>query len=238
MPRAAELSRQAIELAERHGWTDDTFVGLVYNALGSALAWQGRPDEAETWVQRAERFIRAETEPMSAMGVQFVRGLLELGRGRVADALAAFRAAERLAGPHPLARPVQAWLVRVLVRLGDTERAEQVLAGLGERGGDPGQTRVAAAVLWLARDDPHAALAALAPVLDGSAPVGWRFTMAEAFLLEAKARDALGDPAAAGRALERALDLAEPDGTLLWFLLHPVPGLLERRPGSAPRTPP
>ena len=30
------------------------------------------------------------------------------------------------------------------------------------------------------------------------------------------------------RALERALDLAEPDGVLLWFLLHPAPGLLER----------
>ncbi len=228
-PLAAELSRQAIELAERHGWPDDTFAGLVYNALGSALAWQGRLDEAETWVQRAERTIRAETEPMSAMGVQITRGLLELGRGRVTDALAAFRAAERLAGPHPLARPVQAWLVRVLVRLGDTERAEQILAGLGERGGDPGQTRVAAAVLWLARDDPHAALAALAPVLDGSAPVGWQFWLAEAFLLEAIARDALGDPAAAGRAVERAMDLAEPDGTLLWFLLHPVPGPLERQ---------
>src|SRR4029077_13736148 len=38
----------------------------------------------------------------------------------------------------------------------------------------------------------------------------------------------LGDPAAAGRALERALALAEPDGTLGAFLLHPAPGLLER----------
>jgi LuxR family maltose regulon positive regulatory protein len=227
-PRAAELSGRAIELAERHGWTDDTFAGLVYNALGSALTWQGRLNEAETWVQRAEGTIRAETEPMSAMGVQFTRGMLELGRGRVADALAAFRAAERLVGPHPLARPVQTWLVRVLVRLGDTERAEQVLAGLGDGDRDPGQTRVAAAVLWLARDDSRAATAALAPVLDGSAPVGWRFLLADAFLLEAIARDALGDPAAAGHALERALDLAEPDGTLLWFLLHPAPGLLER----------
>jgi LuxR family transcriptional regulator, maltose regulon positive regulatory protein len=227
-PRAAELSRRAIELAERHGWTDDTFAGLVYNALGSALTWQGRLDEAETWVQRAERTIRAETEPMSAMGVQFTRGMLELGHGRAADALAAFRAAERLVGPHPLARPVQTWLVRLLVRLGDTERAEQVLAGLGESDWDPGQTRVAAAVLWLARDDSRAATVALAPVLDGSAPVGWRFLLADAFLLEAIARDALGDPAAAGHALERALDLAESDGTLLWFLLHPAPGLLKR----------
>jgi LuxR family transcriptional regulator, maltose regulon positive regulatory protein len=231
-PRAAELSRQTIELAERHGWTDDTYVGLVYNALGAALAWQGRPDEAETWVQRAERLIRAETEPMSAMGVQFTRGLLELGRGRVTDALAAFRAAERLVGPHPLARPVQSWLVRLLVRLGDTEQAERVLADLGESDPDPGQTRVTAAVLWLARHDPLAALAALAPVLDGSAPVGWRFLLTEAFLLEAIARDTLGDPAAAEAALERALDLAESDGALVWFLLHPAPDLVERHAGQ------
>jgi DNA-binding CsgD family transcriptional regulator len=38
--------------------------------------------------------------------------------------------------------------------------------------------------------------------------------------------------AAAGLALERALDLAKPDGALLWFLLHPAPGLLERQAGQ------
>jgi LuxR family maltose regulon positive regulatory protein len=47
-------------------------------------------------------------------------------------------------------------------------------------------------------------------------------------LLEAIARDALGEPAAAERALERALDLAEPEGLQLFFLLQPAPGLLER----------
>lgn len=47
-----------------------------------------------------------------------------------------------------------------------------------------------------------------------------------AFLLEAITRDALGDRTAAERALERALDLAEPDNTLLWFLQQPAPALL------------
>jgi len=46
-------------------------------------------------------------------------------------------------------------------------------------------------------------------------------------MLEAIVRDALGDPAA-GRAVERALDLAEPDGALSAFLLYPPPGLLKR----------
>jgi LuxR family maltose regulon positive regulatory protein len=66
------------------------------------------------------------------------------------------------------------------------------------------------------------------PFLDGSGPVAWPSRLAQPFLLEAIARDALGDDDAAGRALEHALDCAEPEGALWWFLLHPVPGLLER----------
>ena len=233
LPQAAELSRQAIDLAERHGWTDETAAGIAYMALGSVLAWQGRLDEAEAWLQRAERTVRAEAEPAAALAVQYIRGQLELARGRVADALAAFRAAERLAGhlaaPRMLATPMRALLLLALVRLGETERAEQVLAELGEHDRDRGEIGVAAAMLRLAQDDPHAVTVALAPVLDGSAPVGWRSWLVEAFLLEAIARDALGDPAAAVRALERALDLAESDCGLLWFLLHPAPGLLERQ---------
>ena len=89
-------------------------------------------------------------------------------------------------------------------------------------------TLISLAVLRLAQDDPHAAVAALAPVLDSSAPVPWPGWLARPFLLEAIAQDALGDGGAAGRALERALDLAEPDGVLAIFLLHPTPGLLER----------
>jgi LuxR family maltose regulon positive regulatory protein len=49
-----------------------------------------------------------------------------------------------------------------------------------------------------------------------------------AALLEATARDELGDPSAAERSIERALDLAEPDLMLFPFLTHPVPALLER----------
>ena len=47
-------------------------------------------------------------------------------------------------------------------------------------------------------------------------------------MLTASAEDARGDTGASSRALERALDLAEPDGLLLPFLLHPTPDLLER----------
>jgi LuxR family maltose regulon positive regulatory protein len=124
--RAAERSMQAIELAERHGWTDEPAAGVAYVTLAGALAWQGRTEEAEPWLQRAERTIRAEAEPAARMAVHYLRGRLVLARGHHADALAALRAAERLAGrltaPHLLIPRTRASLMHVLARLGDTER--------------------------------------------------------------------------------------------------------------------
>jgi LuxR family maltose regulon positive regulatory protein len=121
-------------------------------------------------------------------------------------------------------------MLQALVRLGETGRAEAALAGLDAREREGVEMRIALASLRLAQHDPQAATAALAPVLDGSVSrVGvhpsW---VVAALLLEAIARDALGDQAAAGRALERALDLAEPDRALISFLVYPAPGLLER----------
>ena len=98
--RAAERGRQAIELAERHGWADEPVAGLAYVILGAMLAWQMRPGEAGPWVQRAERVLRAETEPAAVLGMHRARGMLELARGRDADALTAFQAAERLGQRH------------------------------------------------------------------------------------------------------------------------------------------
>ena len=230
--RAAERGRKAVELARVHGWAEEQAAGLSYVILGAVLAWQMRPEEAESWVQRAERVLSAETEPAAVLGMYRARGALELARGHDADALAAFEAAERLGGrltaPHMLLTPTRAQRLHTLVRLGDFERAEQILAALGDHERDRGEMRIATAVLRLAQQDPRAAIASLEPVLDGSAPLVWPAWLAHAFLLEAVSRDALGDEAAACRALERALDWAEPDRVLLWFLLHPVPDLLRR----------
>jgi LuxR family maltose regulon positive regulatory protein len=229
-----EFSTRAIELAGRHGWTDDPLTGDAYLMLGAALVWRGRLAEAEPWIQRAERASRAEAEPAAALGLRYVRAHFELASGRAEDALAAFRAAERqaarLVGPHPLATQVRSALLQTLVRTGAAERAEQILAELDDKERETGEMRAALATLRLAEGDPRAAALTLEPVLDGSAPVTRRASLSEAFVLEATAQDALGDSDAAGRALERALDIAESDGAILPFLLHPVPGLLERHP--------
>jgi LuxR family transcriptional regulator, maltose regulon positive regulatory protein len=229
---AVERGRQAAELAERHGWTSEPAIGWASAMVARVLIWQGRLEEAEPWIQRAEQTLRAEAEPAAVLLIRTIRGLLELARGRDADALAAFQAADRLAGrlaePNPIVHRNRSYLVQTLVRLGETERAEQAVAGLGDQDQD-GEMRIGLAALRLAQDKPHAAAAALAPVLDGSTPVPGLAGRVQASLLEAIARDALGDEGAAASALERALDVAEPDGVLTMFLLHPVPGLLQRQ---------
>jgi LuxR family maltose regulon positive regulatory protein len=227
-------SRRAIELARRHGWDEDKTAGVAYALLGGALAGQGRLAEAEPWLERAARTVRTEAEPATAMSLHYYRGLLELARGRNEEALADFQAAERLAGtlitPHTLTMPTRARILQTLVPLSETGRAEAAPAGRGEQVLEGVEMHVALASLRLARHDAQAAATALAPVLDGSVSrVGvhpsWQV---EAHLLEAIARDALGDQDAAGRALERALDVAEPNCLLIPFLFHPAPGLLKR----------
>ena len=106
------------------------------------------------------------------------------------------------------------------------------------RTANAGRSRTALAALRLAQDDPHAATAALAPVLDGSAPLIRRTWLVGAFLLEAIARDALGDPAAAEQALECALDLAEPEACCCSSCSSPRRACSSATPGTAPHTPP
>jgi LuxR family maltose regulon positive regulatory protein len=222
---AEERARQTIELARRHGWTDEPAVGIAYIGLAAGLIWRRRLEEAAEWVRRAERTLRAEAEPTTAIAIRYVRALLELARGRDQEVLATFQATERLsrlldAPDWPLMR-TRALRLHALVRLGNTGRAEQDIAEIGDQGRASGEIRVALAALRITQDDPDAATAALAPVLAGAAPVPPTTWLAHACLLEAIARDALGDPAAARDAMRRALDIAKIDGALTAFLFHP-----------------
>ena len=236
----AERGLQAIELARQHGWADEPVVGLAYLALGVAMVTQGRLEEAERALGQAERTVRAEAEPAAGMRLSYGRGMLEFVSGRHDAALKAFRAAERLASslvtPHTLAPRLRSHLLQTLVRTGDTRRVEQALAGLDGPERDRGETRIAEASLRLAQDDPTAAAAALAPVIDGSVVMpNAHLWDVQAFLLQAITSDALGDANAARRALEQALDRAAPESLRFPFLYDPAPELLDRhrRHGTA-----
>ena len=104
-----------------------------------------------------------------------------------------------------------------------------VVPWVGGRDGDRGSREVGEVFAGprLAQHDRQAATAALAPLLD--VPRAQRVWVVAAFLLGAITGDALGDPDAVGRAVERALDLAEAGKMLFPFLVQLAPGLLDHQ---------
>ena len=232
-PLGAERGLQAIDLASKHGWSDEPVTGVAYLAVGVAMVAQGRLGEAERALDRAERTIRTEADPAAGMRLGYGRGMLEFVCGRHEAALRAFQTAERLSASlrtrHTLAPRLRSHLLQTLTRAGQTERVEQALADLERPERERGEIRIAEASLRLAQGDPQAAIAVLAPAIDRSAPLeNAHLWDVQASLLQAVACDALGDPGAARSALERALDLAAPESLLFPFLFDPAPDLLDR----------
>lgn len=233
VPLGIARSDEAIALAKHHGWADDPLAGVAYAVNGIAHVVQGNLSTAEAQLQQAERTRLAWVSPAGGLMLYVMRGLLEAARGRNAEALAAFRSAEQLGeslvGSHLLAARIPGHLVRTLVALGATERAEAVLARLDDSQRALPEIRISAAALRLAHQDPEGAASQLAPLLGDRAlamrPQVWPV---QALLLEAIIGDVLGDLRRSESALERALDLAEPDGLLVPFLLYPATHLLER----------
>jgi LuxR family maltose regulon positive regulatory protein len=193
---------------------------------------RGQLAEAEGWLDRAELALRSFAQPTTAMMLYGGRAMLAFARGRHEDAMTAHRAVESIergfATRHVLAIAVRALKLEMLVRMSKTELVQRALDDMDEDLRATTVVRVVQAALRLARDDPEGAAAALEPIVAGASPIEHPRWEIQAMLLKASAEDALGDTGASSRALERALDLAEPRGLLFPFLLHPTPELLER----------
>ncbi len=231
---ALPLAEQAVALAEAHGWSGDPVAAAAFAVGGNLLVRQGRLEDGERWLERAERAL-GRGEPATALVLHSARGLLALGRGRPDEALAAFRRAERtqaaLSSAHALNVELRSRLLQTQVRVGETAAVRAALEAMPADERDRAGMRIAAAAVDLAEDDPEAAVDALAPVIERTVSAlhpSW--AAVDASLLDAVARDELGDRSGAERSIERALDLAEADGILLPFALAPVRELLERHP--------
>jgi LuxR family maltose regulon positive regulatory protein len=227
---ALRLAERAVTLAEAHGWTADPVAAAAFALGGNLLVRQGRLDDGEGWLERADRAVGGG-EPGTALVLHSARGLLALARRRPEDARAGFRRAQRtqaaLPDEHPISVELRSRLLQTQVLLGETAAVRAALADEQDTAG----TRIASAVLHLAEDEPEAAIDALAPVIERTVSAILPSSAAvEATLLDAAARDRLGDRSGAEASIERALELAEADGMLLPFALAPVGELLERHP--------
>jgi LuxR family maltose regulon positive regulatory protein len=227
--------REAIALAERHGWGTEPVIAPALIMLAATLVWTGEFDEGERWLRRTERALQTDAGPDIRLLLHQTAGILHAGRGRRHEALEEFGVAEDLGSQladdsQALASRVTRWLIATQARLGMTGEARALVAALDDERASSGEIRNARAVICLAEGDPAGALGTLHDVLDGTAPVQGDVTVMEAHLLAGLAHRELGDQRAANQAAERALALAEADRLILPFAMTGSAGLLEALP--------
>src|SRR5215472_9234957 len=226
--------QEAIALADRHGWGAEPIVSPALVTLAGAMAWTGEFGESGRWLRRAEAALQTDSGPGITMLLHLAAGTLQAGRGRHTDALEEFGAADRLqallAGSHALAAQVTGWMLATQARVGRVGEARAALAALADERAGSGEISNARAAICLAEGDPAGALAALAGVFDGTAPVVGYVTVVETHLLAGLAHRQVGNQRAASQAAERALALAEADRLVLPFAMTGSGELLEALP--------
>ena len=235
LPLALQLSERALAIADEHGWTSQSLTTGAFAMAGMALVRMGRFAEAERHLTRTEATLRLAADPGTEVMLRHARGMMRFGEGRFDEALADFARTQGLqrllATEHVFTVDARGRALQVRVRIGDTEPARLALAAMSLEQRGSAVMRIALAALELEQDNPEHAVEALAPVIDGSVPaLSERWARVEALLLDATARDRLADRRAAEESLEAALELAEPEGLVLPFLLWPTRELLERHP--------
>ena len=232
---ALAFTEQAVAIAEAHGLATNPIVALAFAIGAGSLAWLGRFDEAEQWLDRAGLALRPGGDPGTELALHHARGLLYSGQGRLGDALAEFRSAESiqgiLAGEHALMADLRARIILTQVRMGELSDARAALDPILEQDRDRAEVRIAAAAIHLAEGCAEEAIELLAPVTERSVEsLIPTWAAVHALLIDAAAREETGDRRDAEASLERALDLAEPEGLILPFTIIPVEGLLDRYP--------
>jgi LuxR family transcriptional regulator, maltose regulon positive regulatory protein len=225
---------EAIALAEQHGWGAEPVIAPALMTMAGTSVWLGEFDEGERWLARTAVALQTDTGPDISLLLHHTTGILHACRGQRQQALDEFTAAERLGsqleGSHALAGQVTGWRLATLARLGRPGEARAALAMVDDEQAGSGEILDACAVICLAEGDPAAALGAVRPVLDGTAPVIGYVTLVEASLLAGLAHRQLGDRRAANQAVERALALAEADRLVLPFAMTFSRELLEALP--------
>ena len=166
--------REAIALAEQHGWGAEPVIAPALVNLAGTLIWTGEFEEGERWLLRTARALETDSGPLIRLLLHFGTAQLLAGRRRHREALAEYSAAEhlqtQLEGSHALRRQLTSWRLATQARLGQLSQARASLAALDAELAGYGEISNARAAICLAEGNPAGALAAVEDVLTGTAP--------------------------------------------------------------------
>jgi LuxR family maltose regulon positive regulatory protein len=119
--------REAIALAERHGWGTEPVIAPALVMLAGTLVWTGEFEEAERWLRLTRQALQTDAGPDIRLLLHQTAGLLHVGRGRHHEALKELNAAEdlgsQLQGSQALATRTTRWVSAAQARLGMTGEA-------------------------------------------------------------------------------------------------------------------
>ena len=162
--------REAIALAELHGWGAEPVISPALVNLAGVLIWTGEFDEGDRWLRRAARALDTDTGPVIRLLLHLATGMLLSGRHRQREALAEYSAAERLQaqmeGSHALAPQLTSWRLATQARLGQVTEARASLAVLEAELAGSAEIANARAAICLAEGNSAAALAAVQDLPD------------------------------------------------------------------------
>jgi LuxR family maltose regulon positive regulatory protein len=233
-PAAGQLEtcERAVAIADAHGWCSNPIAAAAFAVGGEALLRLGRFSEAEQWLARSGQTLGSD-QPEIEVVRQAAIGLLRFGQARFEEALASLRTAlrlqRRLVGEHAWAVELVGRELQARAAIGQAAVARERLESMSAEERDWATARIAASAVELADEAPDEALQVLAPVLEQTArALDPPSAAAEAWLFAAAAREQQGDSSSAHAAIERALELTAPAGSILPFMLAPVGALLER----------
>ncbi|MEU9508469.1 LuxR C-terminal-related transcriptional regulator [Micromonospora sp. NPDC048170] len=211
--RAAEtLARDALAMPSCQGWSCREDCAHAYLALALVALHRDQPEEAEANLALA---TPATGGPVVGAVAALCRAYLLRDAGDLPEGHRVLAEARERLPEGPRAGELAHWLLAVEADVrgarGDVGTARDLLAERVRDGADP-SLAVALARVELRAGDPRAAGYAL-PDWESPEAAGWPLPVRlEAAVLDAVLARHAGDDRRAGRVLERALDLAGPEG--------------------------
>jgi LuxR family transcriptional regulator, maltose regulon positive regulatory protein len=236
LSEARTQSSAAVKIADANGWGSERSLAPALLVLTKIALWRGAYEDAEAWLDRAEKAVSSLTDPALGLLLHHCTAMLRSAQGRKDDAAAAFAAARRL---HQHVADVDKLILvaesaaleaAALVRAGDLAQARDLLAGIPAAHQQLGEVVLAEARIDLAAGDPAGALVTLEPLLAGSCETMELVTPVEGYVLAANAHDQLSSKDSAAAMIEHALELAEVSEAVLPFAGEATSALLVRHP--------